>query len=275
MAVTTISVHVSAVTPSRLGKLRILTEMRANTRRAAKVLLLSFFFSVSSVRMTDGEVAVRSFCQIQRGWAVLLMLLLALRCGGVVGVVGVAVVVIVVVGVNAHLRLVFASLISLRSGRVVIRIDDALSLPKLMVQICSLVAAAVTAIPGRKKMRRGWRGAREMVKRTSPVRALVTRSSHKWRRRAGGAVPWLDEAFADAVSWEVGVMDLAAARRAWILSSRGGIELLVDMMSLSLSLRWNGWSNARIQTDLKSHFVSSPLQTGLVDFGQLSALSYW
>ena len=47
--------------------------MRANTRRAAKGWLLSFFFSVSSVRMTDGEVAVRSFCQIQRGWAVLLV----------------------------------------------------------------------------------------------------------------------------------------------------------------------------------------------------------
>jgi hypothetical protein len=186
--------------------------------------------------MTDGEVAVRSFCQIQRGWAVLLMLLLILGCGGGGGgVVGVVVaVVVIVVGVNAHLRLVFDNLISLRSGRVVIRIDDALSLPKLMVQICSLVAAAVTAIPGRKKMRRGWRGAREMVKRTSPVRALVMRSSHKWRRRAGGAVPWLDEIFAGAVLWEVGVMDLAAARRAWILSSRGGMELLVDMMSLSL-----------------------------------------
>ena len=50
-----------------------MTEMRANTRWAAKGLLLSFFFSVSSVRMTDGEVAVRSFCQIQRGWAVLLI----------------------------------------------------------------------------------------------------------------------------------------------------------------------------------------------------------
>ena len=74
MAVTTISVHVSAVTPSRLGKLRILTEMRANTRRGPKGLLLSFFFSVSSsVKMTDGEVAVLSLCQIQRGGAVEVM----------------------------------------------------------------------------------------------------------------------------------------------------------------------------------------------------------
>jgi hypothetical protein len=179
---------------SRLGKLRRFTEIRANTLRAAKVWV---FCSLSSIKMTDGEVPpVVSLCQIQTGClvvvvvvvVVVLMLLLLLTALGSVVVVAVDAAVVAVagsVGVNAHLRLVFDILTSLRSGRAVIRNEDVFRVPKRIVQICSFVAAVVTTMPGRKKMWRVWRGALEMVKRTSSVRALVTRSSHRCRRRTG------------------------------------------------------------------------------------------
>jgi len=191
IAVITISSHESAVMLSRLGKLRRFTEIRANTLRAAKVWV---FCSLSSIRMTDGEVPpVVSLCQIQTGClvvvvVVVLMLLLLLTALGSVVVVAVDAAVVAVagfVGVNAHLRLVFDILTSLRSGRAVIRNEDVFRVPKRIVQICSFVAAVATTMPGRKKMWRVWRGALEMVKRTSSVRALVTRSSHRCRRRTG------------------------------------------------------------------------------------------
>ena len=62
-------------------------------------------------------------------------------------------------------------------------------------------------------------------------------------------------------------MVLAAASRACILSSRGGIiEVSVGMM-MSLSFcRSVGRSNASIRTGSESHFVASPLQTGVFLF---------
>jgi hypothetical protein len=58
-------------------------------------------------------------------------------------------------------------------------------------------------------------------------------------------------------------MSLAAACRARILSSRGGIELSVDMLGMSLC-RSNVRSNASTRTESRSHFVKYPLETGVV-----------
>jgi hypothetical protein len=58
-------------------------------------------------------------------------------------------------------------------------------------------------------------------------------------------------------------MSLAAACRARVLSSRGGIELSVDMLGMSLC-RSNVRSNASTRTDFQSLSVKSLLQTGVV-----------
>jgi hypothetical protein len=59
------------------------------------------------------------------------------------------------------------------------------------------------------------------------------------------------------VCWEVELMILAAASRAWILSSRGGIEVLADMISVSLcEFSWS--SNASMRMDVRSYFVPNP-----------------
>jgi hypothetical protein len=55
-------------------------------------------------------------------------------------------------------------------------------------------------------------------------------------------------------------MSLAAASRARILSSRGGMELSVDMLRLSLSLgRLDGRSDASLRTGSEPRFVSGQL----------------
>jgi hypothetical protein len=59
-------------------------------------------------------------------------------------------------------------------------------------------------------------------------------------------------------------MFLAAASRACILSSRGGIiKVSVGMMMSLSSFRSIRRSNASIRTGSESHFVASPLQTGV------------
>lgn len=59
------------------------------------------------------------------------------------------------------------------------------------------------------------------------------------------------------MSWEVKLISLAAACRARILSSRGGIEVLVDMISVSLyEFSWK--SNASMRMGVRSYFVPNP-----------------
>jgi hypothetical protein len=205
-------------------------EIRANTRPGRWPSFVSSVVAV--VRMTAfRHPVVRSRCQYQGCWSLFFV---------------VVVVVVVVVGVKAHLRFMLEILIFdiTPFGRVkVIRIEDAAILPVRIVQTCWFVAAAVTTRTGAKDMKRVWRGARESVKTTSPVRALVTRFSHRWRSRMGSTVPWdedgvslRNEVFAVFSWWEVEVTVLlaAASTRACRLSSRGGIELSVHMMGLSL-----------------------------------------